>query len=272
MEPLVLCLWIFAGAWAVTWLLSIATREYSWTDRLWSIIPIVYVAVFAVASGGNGRLVLMTVLVALWGARLTFNYARKGGYAPGGEDYRWRVLRERLTPAQYQLFNFSFISGYQNLILLAICLPAYTAYQHPTPLSALDVVAAVAFLAFLAGETVADQQQWNFHQHKLAGTAPTRFLTTGLFRYSRHPNYFFEQAQWWIVFAFGAIAAGSVLQWTVVGAALLTLLFLGSTALTESITKSKYPEYAEYQKVTSRQIPWFPRRLADDAVAHPSNG
>ena len=130
----------------------------------------------------------------------------------------------------------------------------------------------VAFLAFLAGETIADQQQWNFHQRKKAGAAPTRFLTTGLFRYSRHPNFFFEQAQWWTVFTFGAIAAGSVLQWTVVGPVLLTLLFLGSTAFTESITKSKYPEYAEYQRTTSRQIPWFPRRSATTSVAHPSNG
>jgi steroid 5-alpha reductase family enzyme len=267
-EPLVLCLWIFAGASAGTWLLSVLTREYSWTDRLWSLIPIAYLAVFAAASGGDPRLVLMTVLVALWGARLTFNFARKGGYARGGEDYRWRVLRERLKPWQYQAFNLFFISIYQNLILLAICLPAYTAYTHPTPLGPLDVVAAAAFLAFLTGETVADQQQWNFHRRKAAGSAPTRFLTTGLFRYSRHPNFFFEQAQWWVVFAFGAIAAGSPLQWTIAGAVLLSLLFLGSTAFTESITRSKYPEYAEYQRATSAQIPWFPRRPAP--TTHPS--
>ena len=68
------------------------------------------------------------------------------------------------------------------------------------------------------------------------------------------------QAQWWVFLAFGAIAAGSVLQWTVVGAVLLSLLFIGSTAFTESITKSKYPEYAHYQRSTSAQIPWFPSR------------
>mgnify|MGYP002620526474 CR=1 FL=1 len=73
-------------------------------------------------------------------------------------------------------------------------------------------------------------------------------------------------------FAFGAIAAGSVLQWTVIGPVLLTLLFLGSTAFTESITKSKYPEYAEYQRTTSRLIPWFPRRSADEPVTQPSIG
>jgi steroid 5-alpha reductase family enzyme len=275
MQPLALCLWIFVGACAATWLLSVVTREYSWTDRIWSLIPIAYVAVFAVAADPtDARLVLMLVLVALWGARLTFNFARKGGYAPGGEDYRWPVLRARMRPWQFQLFNLFFISIYQNVILLAICLPAYTAYENRTPLGALDFLAAVVFLAFLAGETLADQQQWNFHQRKAAtiaagGTPSPRFLTSGLFRYSRHPNFFFEQAQWIVFYAFAAIAAGSVLQWTVVGAVLLVLLFVGSTRFTESITRSKYPEYAEYQRTTSALIPWFPtRRLSPPQPAH----
>jgi steroid 5-alpha reductase family enzyme len=276
MHPLVLCLWIFAGASAGTWLLSLVTREYSWTDRIWSIIPIAYVAVFVAGDPDNARLVLMLGLVTLWGARLTFNFVRKGGFAPGGEDYRWKVLRARMTPWRYQLFNLFFISVYQNLIVLLISLPAYTAYTHPTSLGPLDIAAAVLFLGFLAGETVADQQQWNFHQRKAAtvaagGTPSPRFLTTGLFRYSRHPNFFFEQAQWWVIFAFGAIAAGSVLQWTVAGAALLTLLFLGSTAFTESITRSKYPEYAEYQRTTSAQIPWFPSRRSAAAETSPGS-
>jgi len=261
MGPLAVSLWIFAGVSALTWLLSLVTREYSWTDRIWSLVPIAYVAVFAAASHANARLVLMLALVTLWGARLTFNFARKGGYRPGkGEDYRWQVLRERLPAWQYQLLNFFFIAVYQNLILLLITLPAYTAFQHPTPIGPLDIVAAVLFLVFLTGETVADQQQWSFHRRKAAGETSSRFLTTGLFRYSRHPNFFCEQAQWWVVFAFGAIAAGSVLQWTVIGPVLLTLLFLGSTSFTESISKSKYPEYADYQRTTSAQIPWFPSR------------
>ena len=227
MEPLVLCLWIFVGASMGTWLLSLVTREYSWTDRIWSIIPIVYVAVFAVASGGDARLVLMTVLVALWGARLTFNFARRGGYAPGGEDYRWPILRARLKRWQFELFNLLFITVYQNIILLLISLPAYTALTNPQAFGAVDAVLTVVFVGLLVGETVADQQQWNFHRGKhaalAAGRQPeSRFLRTGLFRYSRHPNYFFEQAQWWVVFGFGAAAAGSVLQWTVFGPVLLT--------------------------------------------------
>jgi steroid 5-alpha reductase family enzyme len=262
MDAITVCLWILAGVCAAVWLLSLLTREYSWVDRLWSIIPLVYVAVFAGAAGfADPRLDLMLILVVSWGIRLTFNFARKGGYAPGGEDYRWAVLRARLSGWQYQLFNLFFITIYQNVILLLITLPAYTALRHRGGFGLLDVVLGVAFLAGLIGETVADQQQWDFQQWKRAEVAAGReprpgFVSSGLFRYSRHPNFFFEQAQWWIIFLFGAVAAGSLLQWTVLGAVLLTLLFVGSTRFTESISASKYPAYAQYQQTTSAVVPW----------------
>jgi steroid 5-alpha reductase family enzyme len=263
-SALPVCLWILAGVCVATWLLSVLTREYSWVDRIWSIVPVAYVAVFAGHAGfRDARLDTMLALVALWGARLTFNFARKGGYAPGGEDYRWQVLRGRLPGWRFQVLNLFFITIYQNLILLLICLPALTALDHRTPFGVADGVATVVFLGLLVGETVADQQQWDFQQWKraevAAGREPAqRFRRTGLFRYSRHPNFFFEQAQWWVVFAFGAIAARSVLQWTVLGAVLLTLLFIGSTRFTEQISRSRYPEYADYQATTSAVIPWLP--------------
>ncbi|GAA4524505.1 DUF1295 domain-containing protein [Amycolatopsis samaneae] len=265
MNAIQVCLSVFGGVCLVVWLLSITTREYSWIDRVWSLVPVVYVAIFAGAAGfADARLDTMLVLVALWGARLTFNFARKGGYARGGEDYRWAVLRGRMSPGWFQLFNLCYITIYQNALLLLITLPAYTALQHRTPFGPADVVAAVAFLAFLTGETVADQQQWTFHRWKhaelAAGREPSpRFRRSGLFRYSRHPNFFCELAQWWTVFAFGAIAAGSVAQWTVTGAVLLTLLFVGSTRFTESISLGRYPEYAEYRRTTSALVPWWPR-------------
>jgi steroid 5-alpha reductase family enzyme len=265
-EPIIVCLWILAAVCGLTWVLSLITNEHSWVDRLWSIVPVVYVWVFAGFAGlSDVRLDLLAVLVTLWGARLTFNFARKGGYAPGGEDYRWQVLRGRMSPAAFQAFNLFFIVIYQNVLLLLIALPAWTAYQHRTPLTPLDVILAALFLAFLTGETIADQQQWRFHQRKnaeiAAGRQPSpRFLQSGLFRYSRHPNFFFEQAQWWVVFLFGCVAAGSLLQWTVIGPLLLTGLFVGSTVFTESISRSRYPEYAEYQARTSPVVPWFPGR------------
>jgi hypothetical protein len=168
MDALRVCLFVFAGVTLGTWLVSVLTREYSWVDRIWSIVPVAYVGIFAGAAGfADTRLDVMFALVALWGARLTFNFARKGGYAPGGEDYRWAVLRERMAPWQFQLFNFFFISLYQNAILLLITLPALTALEHPGGFGVADVVVAVVFAAFLAGETVADQQQWEFHPASL---------------------------------------------------------------------------------------------------------
>ncbi|GIT80061.1 hypothetical protein LLS1_17300 [Leifsonia sp. LS1] len=272
MEPFLICLWILIGVCALTWVLSLITGEHSWVDRIWSLVPLAYVWVFAGATGlSDPRLVLMAVLVTLWGARLTFNFARKGGYAPGGEDYRWEVLRGRMPAAAFQLFNLFFIVIYQNVLLLLISLPAWTAYEHRTPLGPLDIVLAVVFLAFLVGETVADQQQWDFHRWKkaevAAGRTPSpRFLQTGLFRLSRHPNFFFEQAQWWVLFLIGCTAAGSILQWTVIGPLLLTGLFIGSTVFTESISRSRYPEYVEYQRRTSPIVPWFPRRGGAEPV------
>lgn len=264
MDTVVIVLGIAAGVSLFTWVASVLTGDYSWVDRIWSIVPVVYVAVFWARTGfSDSRLALMTALVALWGARLTFNFARKGGYR-GVEDYRWPILRERMTSAQFQVFNVLFIVLFQNALLLLIALPASVAAENPSPLGALDLTLAALFLALLIGEFIADQQQWEFQRAKArviaeGGTPEAQFVSTGLWRFSRHPNFFFEQAQWWVFYAMGAAALGSIVHWTLVGPVLLTALFIGSTYFTESITLSRYPEYAEYQRTTSMLIPWIPR-------------
>jgi len=277
MSPLLVMLVLVLAVCVFCWIASLITKDTSWVDRIWSIVPVVYVWIFAIAAGlGDVRLDVMAGLVTLWGARLTFNFARKGVYGGIGgdhEDYRWAVLRARMSPAAYQVFNVFFIVLFQNAVLALIALPAYTAYQHRgTPFGVLDGVLTVLFLLFLTGETVADQQQWNFQSWKraevAAGRQPSpRFMQSGLWRLSRHPNFFFENAQWWTIFAFGAVAAGSVLQWTVAGVVLLLAVFIGSTNFTEAITKSKYPEYEDFQKTTSAVIPWFPRRVTKSVAA-----
>lgn len=255
--PALVCGGVAAGCWA----LSVATREYSWVDRLWSLVPCVYLWLFAWGGGWQPRSVLMALLVSAWGARLTFNFARKGGYAPGGEDYRWGELRKRMPPWAFQLFNVGFIAGYQNLLLLLICLPAWSVASRPgAPLGLLDAMLSLAFLLFLAGETVADQQQWEFHQRKKAllekgEEVREPFLTTGLFAWSRHPNFFCEQAQWWVLTLFPVAAGERWLTVASLGAALLTLLFHGSANFTESLTLRKYPSYAEYQRRVPRMLP-----------------
>jgi steroid 5-alpha reductase family enzyme len=262
------CLVICAAAAVTTWLLAVLTREYSWVDRAWSLLPPGYLWVFAIADGfADARLVLLAVLGTLWGARLTANFARKGGYRPGGEDYRWAALRRRLSRRQFAAVNLVFIAGYQNLLLLLLALPAWTVAEQPwRPLGAAEVVLAVAFVACLAGESVADQQQWTFQQHRrmlrARGAADPGFVQDGLFRFSRHPNYFFEIAQWWLIAGFGMVAAGTALQVGSLGALLLTLLFLGSIALTESISMERHAGYADYRRRVWPLVPWLPKRSA----------
>jgi steroid 5-alpha reductase family enzyme len=272
-NPLLVALLTATGVILLVWILSLLTHDHSWVDRIWSVVPVAYVWIFAGAAGlANVRLDVMAAVVTIWGARLTFNFARKGGYS-GVEDYRWAILRGRMPRWQFELFNFFFIAIWQNIILLLIALPAFTAYENrSTPFGSWDVVVAFIFFGFTIYETAADQQQWNFQLWKKAeqdaGRDPQpRFVQTGLWRYSRHPNFFAEQAQWWTLFFFGVIAAGSVLQWTIIGAVLLTTLFIGSTIFTESISKSKYPEYADYQARVSPIIPFPPRHTQENATA-----
>jgi steroid 5-alpha reductase family enzyme len=280
MDPLALVLVVAAVTCAFCWIASLITKDTSWVDRIWSIVPVIYVWIFAVSAITSGadavRLVAMALLVTAWGARLTFNFARKGGYT-GMEDYRWAILRGRMKPWQFQVFNLLFIVVYQNALLVLITLPAYIAWQHPAPFTGWDAAFAVLFVGFLVGEFIADQQQWDFHRAKRAagGRLDPGFVTSGLFRYSRHPNFFFEQAQWWVFYAIGATAAvasglgfwGGALNATILGAALLSVLFVGSTIFTESISASKYPAYADYRRTTSMLVPLPPRRPRAGAPA-----
>jgi steroid 5-alpha reductase family enzyme len=278
-QPIAIVLAVAAVVSAACWVLSLVTRDTSWVDRAWSIVPVVYVWIFAggaIASGADAaRPLIMALLASAWGIRLTYNFARKGGYS-GVEDYRWAILRGRMRPAMFQVFNLVFIVAYQNALLVLITLPAWVAAQHPSPLTAADLMFTALFAVFLVGESIADQQQWAFHRRKARqppGATPG-FVTTGLWRYSRHPNFFFEQAQWWAFYALGATAAvsagagvwGGAVNASIAGAALLTLLFLGSTIFTESISAAKYPAYAEYRRTTSMLVPLPPRQRAGAPV------
>jgi steroid 5-alpha reductase family enzyme len=253
------------------WLASVLTRNYSFTDRIWSITPFLFVWHFAYKAfledaKLDDRLAIMVVLSTLWGLRLTFNFARKGGYSLSEEDYRWAVLRKHMNPVLYQIFNVVFIAGYQNVLVYLIVLPAYVAYVHRVPVTEADWIASGLFLALLLLETVADQQQWNFYKQKYALIAKKQQLTgdfkvgfnrSGLFRYSRHPNFFAEFSQWCVFYVFAVTSSGVALNPTIIGAVLLVLLFQGSAMFTEWITASKYPEYKVYQTQVSRLVPWF---------------
>lgn len=264
---------IMAGIAFTCFLVSEITRNYSQVDKLWSIVPIIYVWYLANRSEFDGRLLLMAVLVTVWGARLTYNFGRRGGYHwipwRGEEDYRWGVLREQNPAFQKRLvwgaFNLFFISFYQHTLILLFTLPAVVAWQgSTTPLNWMDALAAGLFLAFVITETIADQQQYNFQteKYRLKGAGKTLpepyssgFCTSGLWGKVRHPNYASEQAIWISYYLFSVAATGRWLNWSLAGVILLVLLFLGSSDFSEKISAGKYPAYRDYQNKVPRFIP-----------------
>lgn len=248
------------------------TRNNSQMDKLWSILPIIYMFIITVKSSFNIRIVLMTILVTLWGARLTYNFAKKGAYTikfwEGEEDYRWKWLREtkifKDKKILWALFDLFFISIYQNILVLLICLPTVVCMTS-NKFSLLDVVAAILVLGFIILETIADKQQMIFQTEKwrmlkegkklneLPKKYSKGFITEGLWSKSRHPNYFSEQAIWLSLYLFSI--KESVFNWSIVGSLLLVLLFIGSSTLGEYISSSKYPEYKKYRQKINRFIP-----------------
>ena len=247
------------------------TMNNSQMDKLWSILPAVYVWIVAIKGGFNARLVIMAVLATVWGIRLTWNFARKGAYSwkfwSGEEDYRWKWLRKKKVFQNrlvWALFDLLFISIYQNALVLLTVLPSLIAYESMAPLGWADILAAALMLGFICLETVADEQQWAFQTKKwkminegakledLPAPYNKGFNTTGLWSRSRHPNYVGEQGIWLSFYIFSIAAGANIINWTIIGAVLLILLFLGSSTLSENISSSKYPEYRNYKKEVRR--------------------
>lgn len=249
-------------------------QNFSQMDKLWSILPIAYAWIVAGKGGMKLRLVVYALIVTVWGVRLTINFARKGAYRlkfwTGEEDYRWSIVRSNPIfrhKLAWTLFDLFFISLYQNLLVLGICLPSLAAMESTAPFGGWDVAATVLALLFLALETVADEYQWRFHQTKkkllsegkaLPKPYDLGFNTTGPWSRMRHPNYLGEQGIWLslYLFAIGAgVASRGVFHWSATGPLLLILLFMGSSALGESISSKKYPRYKDYIEQVRKYIP-----------------
>lgn len=266
-----LCMMALVAA-GYCFLVSEITKNYSQVDKLWSLLPIVYVGYVVWRGGFDSRLVVMGLLSAIWGVRLTANFAMKGAYRlkfwEGEEDYRWKVLREKkeFQPGwKWSLFNLFFISLYQNGLILLFTLPAVIAFdQRGKGMNGLDYLAAGLMISFIIFEMVADWQQWQYQSRKwksiqegqaLNPDQQRGFLNRGLWALSRHPNYFAEQSIWISFYLFSVAASGEWVNWSLTGALLLVLLFQGSADFSEEISAGKYPEYAEYQKKVSKFIP-----------------
>ena len=257
-------------------------QNNSQMDKLWSLLPIAYCWVIAAKGHFAPRLLIMAILVTAWGIRLTINFARKGAYSikfwSGEEDYRWKVLRETKILGKrwrWALFDFFFISLYQNVLVFLISVPALASMTSDKPLNWLDYLAMALLIGSLTLEIVADEQQNNFQTKKwkmikegkkleeLPEPYSKGFNTVGLWNHSRHPNYLGEQMIWVSFYIFSIASGLSVFNWSFLGALLLVFLFIGSSTFGEKISASKYPEYADYKEKVSRFIPWKAYRRKD---------
>lgn len=255
----------------IVFVISSATRNYSQVDKIWSIMPVVYCWIVVTDS----RTLIMAIVATVWGVRLTWNFYRRGGYKwppwDGDEDYRWKYIQDGFhlsilkNSVVWTLFNFGFISGYQNILLWLIVSPAMVVHIiaaspdcDSSPLNAYDLIAVNLFLMMVFVESIADNQQYAFQTEKhrlmsekklLVGDYADGFCKSGLFSILRKPNYAAEQALWasFYIFSFAAFQGRRWWNPSAIGCALLVQLFSASGPFTEKISMSKYPKYKDYK-------------------------
>jgi steroid 5-alpha reductase family enzyme len=270
-------IYIVIGVVAYTFIVGELTNNNSQVDKLWSVVPIIYVwnmfyQAYQHTHVINERMLLMSILVTLWGIRLTYNFARRGAYQwkfwAGEEDYRWEVLRKRPgfnNRFVWMIFDLFFICSYQNVLIFLFTLPILaTLATNATALGIVDYLLAAMYIGFIVIEYIADQQQFDFQTEKhrrinnneALGEYEKGFVSTGLWSVVRHPNYASEQSIWVVFYFFSVIATGEWLNWSVVGCVLLIILFKGSSDFSEDISANKYPEYKKYQASVPRFIPF----------------
>lgn len=172
----------------VTFTLAEVTGNYSQVDRLWSILPAIYVCHYSFWGHLNeiysDRLDTAALIVFLWSLRLTYNYWRKGGYQWSVEDYRWEIIRLRIGRFGALLLNATFISFIQNFLLLAITTPAYLflvlAKNFPDEGStnSIDTVFSRGMMLTIIFEYFSDQQQWSMASFPWSGAEVSKPVLT----------------------------------------------------------------------------------------------
>jgi steroid 5-alpha reductase family enzyme len=198
------------------------------------------------------------VLVSAWGARLTYNFLRGWG-GLDHEDWRYVDMRAK-TGRAYWLVSFLGIHLFPTLMVFAGCLPIYAALgRGAQSLNLLDGLATLVTLSAIAIETIADAQLRRFRLR--TDRTPDEILDSGLWAWSRHPNYLGEMLFWWGLWLF-ALAAGPGNAWTVIGAAAITLMFhVVSLRLLETRMLERRPAYAAHVRRVPAFVPYrWPRK------------
>jgi steroid 5-alpha reductase family enzyme len=252
--------WLLVGlgiavvGFAIVWAICVRIKNYSFLDVAWSYGVAVLAPLYAwVGPGHTERKIAFTVLGVLWSLRLgTYILLRVLRHHPA-EDVRYEALRQRWPgPGMFLLF-FEF----QAVIVVIFSIPFLFAAWRMMPLRELDLAGLAISVLSLVGESLADRQMKQF-KHDPANQG--KVCQAGLWRYSRHPNYFFEFLFW------VGISLASLDQphgWVTVICPLLMFYFLtkvtGIPLTEEYALKSKGDAYREYQRTTSAFVPWFRR-------------
>ena len=246
------------AATVVVFLFSAVAGNASLYDPYWSVAPAVIVVAWALWRDDLGaRPVLVLTLVLIWAVRLTANWA-VGWRGLGHEDWRYVRLREqRPRRLPFWVVNLTGIQLVPTLVVFAGLLPVWPAMTvRDRPFGPLDVVAIVVTAGAILTEAVADLQLRRFARDP---ANRGQIIGSGLWRYSRHPNYLGEISFWWGLWLFG-LAAAPGWWWSVVGPLVMVLLFaFVSVPMMDRRSVARRPAYAEHMRDVPALLPHFRR-------------
>ncbi|OWQ84425.1 hypothetical protein CDN99_24335 [Roseateles aquatilis] len=238
-----------------TWAASVPLRDASLADRVWSAFIAVPACFYAWRLGADPRLVVMTALIGAWALRLgVYVTARNWGH---GEDRRYRAIRDRSQPG-FALKSLWLVFLLQAVLAWIVSLPVLAA-SGGGAWTGWDTLGASIAAGGLAVETLADAQLARFRRSPSSGD---RVMDRGLWRYSRHPNYFGETCLWWGIAVMGLAGGGWARAWCLASPVLMTILLLRVSGVTllEKDIGGRRPAYRDYIARTSAFIPWPPKR------------
>ncbi len=247
---------VVAGLMLVTWLVSLVLADASIVDLVWGLgFVLVAWATFVVAEGALLRRGLLVGLTTVWGLRLSAYLSWRN--IGKGEDYRYRAMRERFG-ARFPLVSLYYVFGTQAALMWIVSLPVQVGQVPAAPdrLHWLDVVGIGAWLVGMFFESVGD---WQLARFKADPANRGQVLDRGLWRYTRHPNYFGDFMVWWGLYAI-ALATGSA-WWTVIGPIVMSVLLIrvSGAGLLEKTIGDRRPGYDDYVRRTSGFFPRPPR-------------
>jgi len=241
-----------AGLALLAWIASVPSRDVSVVDSAWGPMVAAPAFVFATMAGTVGsRATTILALCAAWALRLSAYIAWRHRGEP--EDRRYQAIRARNEP-HFAWKSLYLVFGLQAVLAWVVALPLMAGVVAAAPWNGLDAIGIVLFVFGLAFEAVADAQLARF---KADPANRARVMQAGLWRYTRHPNYFGECCVWWGLWL---VAAAAGAWWSIVSPLLMTVLLLkvsGVTLLERDLAERR-PGYADYVRRTNAFIPGRP--------------